>query len=448
MRQQFITIILLLAFAASTAQETEAGRQWFMFRGNYASGYLDNANLCRSWDASTGENIAWKTEIPGLGHSSPIIWGENIYVTTAVSRNGNDELKAGIYGAIESVSDSSVHEWILYCIDKSSGSVKWKQTCHKGIPGQKRHPMSSHANCTPATNGKYVVAFFGSEGLHCFTETREPVWKKNFGNLKSAFFLAETAEWEFASSPLIHEDIVVIQCDVLENSFLAAFDIHTGEEKWRKQRDELPGWCTPNIYFDDGETRIAVNGYKHRGGYDFTTGEEIWRMEGGGDIPVPTPVAGNNTIYFNSAHGKFSPILAIQSNARGEVEMAEEGESIKWGKLRGGSYMGTMLLYDGYLYNAAWNGRLTCYNAVTGEEVYSEKAGNGNSYTSSPIASDGVIFIADNDGKVYVVQAGPEYKLLKENALNEPIMSTPAVSDNFLIIRTRNTLYGISERGF
>lgn len=445
MKVHYLIVILLCAFAAAIAQEAETESQWFMFRGYYANGYLDNANLCRNWDASTGENIAWKTEIPGLGHSSPVVWGENVYVTTAVSSNGNDDLKAGIYGAIEPVNDSSVHEWLLYCIDKSTGAVKWKQTCHKGIPLQKRHPMSSHANCTPATNGKYVVAFFGSEGLYCYTEEGDLVWKKNFGTLRSAFFLAEEAEWEFASSPLIHDDIVIIQCDVLENSFLAAFDLQSGEEKWKMQRDELPGWCTPNIYYDGERTCIAVNGYKHRGGYDFATGEEIWKMEGGGDIPIPTPVVGENTIFFNSAHGKASPILAVKSNARGKVEMAEEGEFIKWGKLRGGSYMGTLLLYNGYLYNAAWNGRLTCFNASTGEEIYSEKVGAGNSYTSSPVASDGMIFIADNDGKVYVVEAGPHYRLLEENALGEPILSTPALAKNYLIIRTRNSLYGISD---
>ncbi len=447
MKSVITQIILLFIFVAATAQEAKQDRQWFMFRGSYANGYLDQANLCRSWDATTGENIAWKTEIPGMGHSSPVIWDENIYVTTAVSSKGNDDLKAGIYGAIEPVNDSSVHEWLLYCIDKSTGTVKWKQTCHKGIPEQKRHPMSSHANCTPATNGEYVVAFFGSEGLFCYTNKGELVWKKDFGNLKSAFFLAEAAEWEFASSPLIHDNVVIIQCDVLENSFLAAFDILTGEEKWRRQRDELPGWCTPNIYYDRAKTIIAVNGYKHRGGYDFATGEEIWKMEGGGDIPIPTPVVGDSIIYFNSAHGKTSPILAVQTNTRGDVEMAEEGEFIKWGKLRGGSYMGTMLLYDGYLYNAAWNGKLTCYNADTGEEMYAEKVGNGNSYTSSPVASDGIIYIADNDGKVYTVEAGPRFRLLNENNLNEPIMSTPAISENYLIIKTRNSLFGISSKG-
>lgn len=446
MKSIVLQILLLFVFTAGAAQDTDTHRQWFMFRGHYASGYLDNADLCRTWDATTGENIAWKTEIPGLGHSSPVIWDENIYVTTAVSHNGNDDLKTGIYGSIEPVNDSSAHEWMLYCIDKTSGNLKWKHTCHKGIPDQKRHPMSSHANCTPATNGKFVVAFFGSEGLYCFTKDGELVWKHDFGALKSAFFLAETAEWEFASSPLIHENVVIIQCDVLENSFLAAFDISTGKEIWKMQRDELPGWCTPNIYYDGAKTRIAVNGFKHRGGYDFLTGEEVWKMEGGGDIPIPTPIVGNNTIFFNSAHGKVSPILAILSNARGNIEMAEDGEYIKWGKLRGGSYMGTMLLYNGYLYNAAWNGKLTCYDANSGEEMYSEKVGDGNSYTASPVASDGVIFIADNDGKVYAVEAGPQFRMLEENNLNEQIMSTPAISKNYIIIRTRNHVYGISKQ--
>ncbi len=171
--------------------------------------------------------------------------------------------------------------------------------------------MSSHANCTPATNGEYVVAFFGSEGLYCYNMKGELQWQKDFGNLQSVFFLVESAEWEFASSPLIHENIVVIQCDVLKNSFLAAYDLASGKELWKKQRDEFPGWCTPNIYFDDGKARIAVNGYKHRGGYDFSTGEEIWKMSGGGDIQIPTPVVGGDLVYFNSAHGKFSPVMAF-----------------------------------------------------------------------------------------------------------------------------------------
>ena len=449
MKAKLFFFFLLFFVIDARSQNVDPDRQWSMFRGYYASGSLDRAGLPSRWDIETGENIAWKTPVPGLGHSSPVIWGNHVYVTSALKQGGGDEnLKTGLYGSIEPVDDSSVHEWNLYCLDKESGEVKWQRTAVTRVPRQKRHPMSSHANSTPATNGEYVVAFFGAEGLYCFDKNGKLMWEKDFGMLKSAFFLVESAEWEFASSPLIYENVVIIQCDVLHNSFLAAYDIKTGNELWKKERDELPGWCTPNIYFDGAETRIAVNGFKHRGGYDFKTGEEIWKMAGGGDIPVPTPITGKELVYFNSAHGKISPILAIQADAKGEIILDENGtpgEYLRWAKLRGGSYMCSLLLYGDYLYNLAWNGRLTCFNALTGEEIYTEKAGNGTSYTSSPVASDGIIYIADNDGGVFLVQAGPEFKLLEENTVGEPVLSTPAISEKYIFFRTKNHLVAVSE---
>lgn len=440
--------IIGLFLCTACSQKADPVRQWSMYRGNYASGVLDHANLPETWDADSGENIAWKTEIPGLGHSCPVVWGDNVFVNTAVSSVDKGDIKTGIYGSIGSVQDTSVHEWKLFCLDKNSGEIKWEQTSCVGIPEQKRHPMSSHANCTPATNGEFVVTFFGSEGLYCYDMKGNLQWEKDFGVLRSTFFLVESAEWEFSSSPLIHENRVIIQCDVMENSFVAAFDLKTGEEIWKQEREEYPGWSTPNIYFDGEKARVAVNGYKHRGGYDFETGEEIWRMSGGGDIPIPTPIIGDELIYFNSAHGKISPVLAIQKNAKGDITLGEEetsNEFVKWGKLRGGSYMGTMLLYQDYLYNAAWNGKLTCYNALTGEEIYSEKVGSGNSYTASPVAADGIIYITDNDGMVYSVKAGPEYKLLKENNLAEVCMSTPAIAENYLFFRTAGHLVAVAK---
>ncbi|MBT6006347.1 MAG: PQQ-binding-like beta-propeller repeat protein, partial [Prolixibacteraceae bacterium] len=438
-----------IVFLTVCTKKIDPDRQWFMYRGNYASGVLDQANLPETWDAVTGDNIAWKTEIPGMGHSCPVVWGDNVFVTTAVSTEEKGDIKTGIYGSIAPVPDSSIHDWNLYCIDKTSGEIKWEQTSHSGIPGQKRHPMSSHANCSPATNGEFVVAFFGSEGLYCYNMRGDLQWSKDFGVLKSSFFLVESAEWEFASSPLIHEDVVIIQCDVMENSFLAAYDIKTGEELWKQNRDEYPGWCTPNIYYEGEKARIAVNGFKHRGGYDFETGEEIWRMSGGGDIPVPTPIVGNDLIYFNSAHGKMSPILAIQNNASGDITLEERettNEFVKWGKLRGGSYMGTMLIYGDYLYNAAWNGKLSCFNALTGEEMFAEKVGSGNSYTSSPVAADGIIYITDNNGMVYSVKAGPEFQVLQENNLDETCMSTPAIAENYLFFRTNRSLIAVKKQ--
>ncbi|MCY1721119.1 PQQ-binding-like beta-propeller repeat protein [Prolixibacteraceae bacterium Z1-6] len=444
----FLFILLASLFVSASGQPVDPDRQWPMYRGNYASGFLNNVNLPGSWDIKSGTNIAWKTKIPGLANSCPIVWGDDVFVTTAVSDKDKVAVETGIYGSITPVQDSSVHQWKIYCLDKSTGKIKWEQTSHIGVPQQKRHPMSSHANCTPATNGEYVVAFFGSEGLFCYDMDGNLQWSKDFGVLKSTFFLVPDAEWEFSSSPVIHENVVIIQCDVKDSSFVATFNLKTGEEIWKQERDEYPGWCTPNVYYDGEKAIVVVNGYKHRGGYDFKTGEEIWRMSGGGDIPIPTPVIGDDLIYFNSAHGKVSPVYAISKSAKGDITLAQNqtsNEYVKWAKLRGGSYMGTVLLYDGYLYNARWNGRLTCYNALTGEEMYSEKVGDGNSYTSSPVAADGIIYIADNDGNVYSVHAGPEYTLIEENKLNEVCMSTPAISENYLFFRTAGHIIAISN---
>lgn len=273
----FFILLSVLFFAFSSLVDIDPKRQWSQYRGHLSSGVLDGAHLPETWDVKKNEHILWNIEIPGLGLSSPVIWGEKLFITTAISAIDVEGLKAGIYGDIASVEDDSEHDWKLYCINTKSGEILWEKVSYHGIPEQKRHPKSSHANCSAATDGNYVVAFYGSEGLYCYDMKGNLMWKKDFGVLRSVFFRAESAEWEFASSPIIYDGKVIIQCDVMENSFLAAYDIKTGKEVWKKDRDEYPGWCTPNIYTDRGKVRVAVNGFKHRGGYDFETGEEIWR---------------------------------------------------------------------------------------------------------------------------------------------------------------------------
>ena len=450
-----ILILLIVSagaclFYQSARTVPDPTRQWSSYRGYYANGVLDNANLPDSWNIETGENILWKHRLPGLGLSSPVIWGDRLFITSAVSEADDEGFKTGMYGSIGSVDDESVHEWMVYCLDKKSGSIIWQQMAFKGIPKQKRHPKSSHANSTLATDGNFVVAFFGSEGLYCYNMDGQLLWKKDFGLLRSVFFAVEDAEWEFASSPIIHEGVVLIQCDVMENSFVAAYDAASGKELWKKERDEYPGWCTPNIYYDGDKCRVALNGYKHRGAYDFKTGQEIWRMSGGGDIQVPTPIVHDGLVYFNSAHGRQSPIYAIDVSAKGDLTL-EEGETtnkyIKWSIPRGGAYMQTMLIYGDYLYNARWNGSVSCYEAKTGEEIWKNKAGGGNSYISSPVASDGKIYIIDDQGMVYVLQAGSAYKLLAENDLGEITMATPAITDGIIFFRTINHLIAVSKTG-
>ena len=440
--------IVLLSCNNNLAQEINPERQWSSYRGYYANGTLDNANLPNSWSVEKSENIKWKIEIPGMGLSSPVVWGDKLFITTAVSEADTSAYKIGLYGSIGSVNDTSVHEWKIYCLNKNTGEKIWERTSHRGIPLVKRHPKSSHANTSVATDGKHVVTFFASEGLYCYDMDGELLWKKDFGKLKSVYFAVPTAEWEFSSSPIIHKGVVIIQCDVYENSFVAAYDVKTGKELWKKKRDEYPGWCTPNVYNDNGKDRVVLNGYKHRGAYDFETGEEVWRMSGGGDIPVPTPILGHGMVYFNSAHGKFAPILAIKTNAKGDITL-KEGEStneyVKWSTPRSGAYMQTMLIYGDYLYNARWNGSLLCYNAKTGEQMYKTTLKMGMSFTSCPVAADGKIYITDDEGVVYVVKAGKEFKLLGKNTLNDIYMTTPAITDGMIYFRTMRYLIAVGK---
>ncbi len=446
----FSLSLFLLTYISSfdTPEDIDPERQWSMYRGHLATGVLDKANLPDTWNVTTKDNVIWITPIPGLGLSSPVIWDDRLFITTAISSKDNEGLKTGIFGNIGSVNDDSEHEWKIYCLDKLTGKTIWERTAYKGIPEQKRHPKSTHANSTVATDGEYVVAFFGSEGLYCFDMDGNPQWEKDFGVLRSVFFAVESAEWEFASSPVIYNGKVIVQCDVMENSFIAAYDVRTGEELWKKERDEYPGWCTPNIYQDQGKFYVAVNGYKHRGGYDLETGKEIWRMSGGGDIPIPTPINGKDLIYFNSAHGPQSPILAIKTSVRGNITLKDEkmpNEYIAWSEARGGSYMQTLLLYEGFIFNLNWNGSLVCYNAETGEQIYREKLGRAESFTASPVASDGKLILVNDDGKVYIVKSGASFQIVSENNLDDVCMVTPAITENIIFFRTQHHLIAVSK---
>ena len=424
-------------------------RQWPGYRGYLSSGVLDNSNLPESFDIQKMLNVRWKTEIPGLGLSSPVIWGDKLFLTTAVSKFDNQGIKPGIYGDGMPVPDSSVHDWKVYCINKNTGSILWERTACTGVPKIKRHPKSTHANPSVATDGKYAVAFFGSEGLYCYDYEGKLIWKKNFGVLKSVAFDYNAAEWEFASSPIIYKGVLIIQCDVLENSFLAAFDVKTGKELWKTKRDEYPGWCTPNIYKNGETTLIAVNGYKHRGGYDFETGKEVWRMSGGGDVPIPTPVIGKDLIYFNSAHGPSSPILAIRTDATGDISLKQgekSNEFVQWSIPRGGSYIHTLLLYMNHLYNVNWNGTINCLDPETGKEIYNAKLGKSKSFVAAPVASDGRLYIVDEQGTVYIIQDGDTFKELSEIPLNDICLTAPSITDGMIYFRTQKYLIAVGKK--
>jgi outer membrane protein assembly factor BamB len=257
------------------------------------------------------------------------------------------------------------------------------------------------------------------------------------------------AEWEFASSPLIYNGVLLIQCDVLENSFVAAYNVATGQELWRTNRSDYPGWCTPNVYTNGKQECVVLNGFNHIGGYDLKNGKEIWEMSGGGDIPIPSPIIGKDLIYLNSAHGKYSPVTAVQKNAEGNITL-KEGETtnnfIKWSHPRGGSYMITLLLYHDRLYNLNWNGTINCFDPLTGNEIYSAKLGKSKSFVASPVASDGKIYIIDEEGTVYIIKDGDTFMQVAEIPLNDICMTAPSITDGMIIFRTQKWLIAAGKK--
>ncbi len=444
----FLSVILGFTLVFNLHSQVRLERQWTGYRGTLAAGVLDNAGLPASFDFAGMTNVKWKIKIPGMGISSPVIWGDRLFLTTAVSEADKAGFKPGLYGDVTSVNDSSVHEWKVLCIDRNTGKTIWEKTSFKGIPKVKRHPKSTHANPSMATDGTHAVAFFGSEGLYCYDFAGKLLWKKDLGKLEAAFFMMKNAEWEFASSPIIYNGSVIIQCDVLGDSFIASYDVKTGKENWKTKRDDYPAWSTPNIYNDGGKTCIVVNGFKHMGGYDFNTGTEIWRMSGGGDIPIPTPIIGDDLIYLNSAHGKLSPIIAVRKGATGDISLGEKETSnnyVRWSQLRGGSYIQTLLLYHNRLYNLVWNGFVNCLDPLTGKEIYSAKLGKSSSFIASPVASDGKIYIVDELGTVYVIQDGDTFRQLAEIPMNDICMTAPAIADGAIYFRTQNYLFCVGK---
>jgi outer membrane protein assembly factor BamB len=429
-----------------------AAAPWPQYRGPAASGLDSSVALPTTWNPATGENVRWKTPVPGLAHSSPIIWGDRVYLTTAVQASAAP-LKVGLYGNIEPVKENEPVQWRLLALDARTGRVVWNVAAHEAVPRVSRHPKGTHCNSTPATDGRRIVAIFGSEGLFCFDTDGRPLWKKDLGPMDSGYFQVPTAQWGFASSPVIHDGKVIVQCDVQKDSFLAVFDLADGRELWRTARSDVPTWSTPTVVTAAGRTQIAVNGWHHTGGYDFATGRELWKLDGGGDIPVPTPVAAHGLIYFTSAHGRLRPMRAIRADATGDLTPSDSGApnpasaAIAWNHDRKGNYMQTPIVVGDLLFGCADIGLLTCFDAKTGEIRYSERVSKSSEgYTSSPVSDGRHLFLASELGNVHVIPATATFSIAATNALGETVLATPAIAAGTLFIRTHEHLFAIGGR--
>ncbi len=417
-------------------------QEWPQFRGPGARGVADGSTLPVHWDAETGHGITWRTPIPGLGHSSPVIWGDRLFITTAVSQKDDAGIRTGLYGDISPVNDDSVHRYAVYCLDRKTGEVLWQRTATETVPQVKRHLKSTHANPSIATDGENLVVFFGSEGLYVYDLDGTLRWKKDLGMLDSGFFQVPEAQWGYAASPVLDAGRIIVQADVQKGSFLAAFKVEDGAQVWRVERDDVPTWSTPTVH-DDGERKqVIVNGYRHIGGYDFETGAELWKMAGTGDIPTPTPFVVDNLIYLTSAHGGGSPIYVIPTSASGALTP----EKLAWSQERGGSYMPTTVVYDGLHYVGRDNGVLTVFDAKTGEKHYEHRLGDGKfSFVASSMAGDGKIYFNSEDGVTFVVAAGTELEVLAQNDVGGRVLSSPAIADGTIYIRTLREIVAVDR---
>lgn len=437
------SLVVLSAGAASSVGN------WPSFRGNQASGVADGQNLPDHWDGTRGTNIRWKTRIPGLAHSSPVIWGDRLYVTTAISSRGEATFKHGLYGEGDASPDRSVHQWKLYCLDKRSGRIVWEKIAYTGVPREKRHMKSTYANSTPATDGRYVVAFFGSQGLYGFSAQGDLLWKRDLGVLDVGAYDAPEYEWGTASSPIIYGSKVIVQCDTQKEDFLLAADIATGTTLWKAGRDELPSWGTPNVFTGAGRAELVTNASNFIRGYDPETGKELWRLGGSSKITAPTPVFSEDLIVVASGRRPEAPLFVIRAGASGDITPGQgqsSSQQILWSRQQRGSYMPTPLVYRGFLYVLANQGIFDCYELRSGKELYRQRiAHQGGGFSASPVAADGRIYLPGEDGDVFVVKAGKEFELLSTNPMGERLMATPALSDGTMYIRAEHSVFAIGR---
>ena len=440
------------AFAAAPRSDPAAPRSvpinWPSFRGVNGAGVGDGQGVVGEWDVTTGRNIKWKTAIPGLGTSSPIVWGSRVIVVSAAS-DEDKTFRTGLTGDIRPIDSLPTHTFSVYALDHATGKIVWRQDAFVGAPITKRHFKSSQANATPATNGTHIVAVFGSIGLMvCYDMEGRLMWKKDIGPLDSGWFLDPSYQWGHSSSPIIYKSTVILQADQSRGSFIAAFDLGSGRELWRTARpDEVSTWATPAIISGPKGDELVTNGTKVRG-YQPNTGALLWTLAPNSEIAIGTPVVYRDLAIVTAGYPPVRPVYAVRAGARGDISLPpgkSASDAIAWSHDRDGTYISSPVVYRDQLYTLNNNGILTAYDATSGERLYRARVGGGGAFTASPVASDGKLFLAGEDGDVFVIQAGREYRELGRYPMNEVVMASPAISNGLLLVRTLGHVWAIGR---
>jgi outer membrane protein assembly factor BamB len=465
--------LLLACLILSSAIDAAGPAEWPQFRGPRGAGVADESSLPQKW--STTENVAWTVELPGRGWSSPIVWRDRVFVTSAISPGAFKAPSTGIFGNdyaaelakqglpddeivkrvvnrdIELTNESGDIRYMLYALDAKSGRIVWQQEAHRGQPFGGRHRKNTYASETPVTDGERVYASFGGNvGVFCYSMDGKLLWKHTWP--PQPIYL----DFGTASSPVVHAGRVYQLHDNDGKSFIAALDAKTGKELWSVERVDSAGpmksgWATPFIWESAGRTEIVTIGRGFVTSYD-TDGRELWRLKGMTQA-TPSPVAADGMLYVGSgSQGEANrPVMAVRAGAKGDISLLKDqdaNEFVAWRQPRFSGYTPSPLVYRGRIYAINDNGILQVADAKTGVEVYKARVGGGgHTFSSSPLASQGRLYLLSEDGDMFVLNAGDKYDEVGRNSLGEMSLATPAADADSLYIRTQTKLYRIKGRG-
>ncbi len=426
-----------------TMPATSGAANWPQWRGSDGTGVSAETGVPLEWGNS--KNILWKTPIPGQGHSSPIVWGDRVFLTANLEGEVIPGAKAATHineGKEFKHPDSTGGDrrqiLKVFCLDRDTGKLLWGQTAYDGKVYDDRHRKGSYAAPTPATDGTFVYAWFGTEGIYCYDFGGKEIWKTILGPIP-------TVGMGPGSSPVLYQNLVILLCDEDngDNSFIAALDKKSGKVVWKTPRKVEASWATPILAGTPFKAELVCSGNQWIISYDPATGKELWRVKGHGSNAIGTPLRGHGMVFvyagFPDKH-----TFAIKLGGSGDLTGTA---NIAWTYEKGTAYVPSGILYGDYIYLMSDRGLLTCLDAKTGAVQYD----NGRipfpaTFTASPVAVDGKILITSEDGDTFVIKAGPKHEVLATNSIEEPVFASPAISQGLLFIRGYKNLYCIGKR--
>jgi outer membrane protein assembly factor BamB len=438
---------IIVGLTLLTVTGVSAIDQWAQFRGPHAGVVQDDPALPETW--SETENVVWKMNVPGLGWSSPVVWDDHIFLTSAISLGQEKPPVPGLYDEHDHVQADAAQRWVVYDIDFNTGKIRWERELRSAKPSLLRHVKNSYASESVVTDGERAYVYFGSLGLLTALNLNngETAWSKELGAFNTQVELGTGA------SPVLYKDRIYVVNDNTTQSFLAAFDKRTGTEIWRVNREERGNWSTPLVWENALRTEIVTAGTVKVRSYDLN-GKELWELKGMTTLTIPSPFEKNGLVYISSGYpgGLPRPVYAIRPGASGDISLKPDetsNEYIAWYQPLLGTYNTSAVVYGDYYYTLLDRGFMLCHDAKTGRQIYGRQriSVDSSGFTASPWAYNGKVFALSEDGDTFVIQAGPEFKVVGKNSLGGMSLATPAVLRGSLIIRTASNLYRIAKKG-